>query len=63
MKEMGEIKDWVAPDPKFCTDNAAMIGMVAHRKYLSGRFSDLLSDVQSTFRPPIKEIRKLKYRA
>ena len=63
MKEMSEIKDWVAPSPKFCTDNAAMIGMVAHRKYLSGQFSDLLSDVQSTFRPPIKEIRKLKYRA
>lgn len=29
------------PDFQYCTDNAAMIGMVAHYKYLKGEFADL----------------------
>jgi N6-L-threonylcarbamoyladenine synthase len=36
-------KDWQVYIPKFdyCTDNAAMIGIVAHYKYMDGMFADL----------------------
>lgn len=30
-----------APKPEFCTDNAAMVAMAAHFKYMAGEFSDL----------------------
>lgn len=39
----GEKNGWQVYIPKFeyCTDNAAMIGITAHYKYLKGEFSDL----------------------
>jgi len=39
-KETGETNGWKVYIPKFeyCTDNAAMIGMVAHHKFLLGDF-------------------------
>lgn len=42
-KQMCETYDWTAHIPEFayCTDNAAMIGIAAHYKYLAGEFTDL----------------------
>ncbi|MBA3830189.1 MAG: tRNA (adenosine(37)-N6)-threonylcarbamoyltransferase complex transferase subunit TsaD [Taibaiella sp.] len=39
----GEKNGWTVHIPKFeyCTDNAAMIGITAHYKYLKGQFADL----------------------
>jgi N6-L-threonylcarbamoyladenine synthase len=41
--EMGEKQGWKTFIPKFeyCTDNAAMIAITAHYKYLAGEFSEL----------------------
>ncbi|MDR3681945.1 MAG: tRNA (adenosine(37)-N6)-threonylcarbamoyltransferase complex transferase subunit TsaD [Flavipsychrobacter sp.] len=41
--EMGENEGWQVYIPKFeyCTDNAAMIGITAHYKYLHGQFADM----------------------
>ena len=41
--KMGEEKKWDVYIPKFeyCTDNAAMIAMTGHYKYLAGEFADL----------------------
>jgi len=43
MQEAGERLGWEVYIPKFeyCTDNAAMIGITAHYKYLQGTFTDL----------------------
>ena len=43
LQEKGAEKGWVVYIPKFeyCTDNAAMIGITAHYKYLKGEFTDL----------------------
>jgi N6-L-threonylcarbamoyladenine synthase len=43
MLEAGERLGWQVYIPKFeyCTDNAAMIGITAHYKYLQGSFTDL----------------------
>lgn len=43
MIEAGERLGWEVYIPKFeyCTDNAAMIGITAHYKYLQGTFTDL----------------------
>ena len=43
MLEAGERLGWEVYIPKFeyCTDNAAMIGITAHSKYLQGSFTDL----------------------
>lgn len=43
MLEAGERLGWEVYIPKFeyCTDNAAMIGITAHYKYLQGSFTDL----------------------
>ncbi|MBL7692709.1 MAG: tRNA (adenosine(37)-N6)-threonylcarbamoyltransferase complex transferase subunit TsaD [Flavipsychrobacter sp.] len=43
MLEAGERMGWEVYIPKFeyCTDNAAMIGITAHYKYLQGSFTDL----------------------
>jgi N6-L-threonylcarbamoyladenine synthase len=40
--EMCQRKNWVAHIPKFeyCTDNAGMIAIAAHYKFLAGQFSD-----------------------
>jgi N6-L-threonylcarbamoyladenine synthase len=40
--ELCQRKHWTAHIPKFeyCTDNAAMIAIAAHYKYLAGRFAD-----------------------
>jgi N6-L-threonylcarbamoyladenine synthase len=42
-KEMGEKNNWntFIPDFEYCTDNAAMIAITGHYKYLAGDFSDL----------------------
>lgn len=41
--ELGEQNGWSVYIPKFeyCTDNAAMIGITAHYKYLKGDFADI----------------------
>ena len=43
LQEMGEKHGWKTFIPKFeyCTDNAAMIAITAHYKYLAGEFSSL----------------------
>lgn len=43
LKQTGERKGWQVYIPAFqyCTDNAAMIGITAHYKYLQGAFTDL----------------------
>ena len=42
LQVIGAKKGWntFIPDFKYCTDNAAMIAMTAHFKYLKGEFSD-----------------------
>ncbi|MBL0745395.1 tRNA (adenosine(37)-N6)-threonylcarbamoyltransferase complex transferase subunit TsaD [Chryseolinea lacunae] len=53
LKEVGEKKGWriFIPALEYCTDNAAMIAMAAHFKYLDGNFSTL--DVAPLARMPI----------
>ena len=43
LNEFGDKYNWSTYTPKseFCTDNAAMIGITAHYKYLRKEFSDL----------------------
>ena len=43
LKTTGDTEGWTTYIPKFeyCTDNAAMIAMAAHIKYLKGEFCDL----------------------
>lgn len=43
LKEIGERENWntFIPDFQYCTDNAGMIGIAAHYKYIEGIFSDL----------------------
>lgn len=43
LAEMAEEEQWnlFIPELQYCTDNAAMIAMAAHFKFLAGRFSDL----------------------
>ena len=43
IKQMGAENSWQVYIPKFeyCTDNAAMIGITGHYKYLAGRFADM----------------------
>jgi N6-L-threonylcarbamoyladenine synthase len=43
LQETGERKGWQVyiPDFEYCTDNAAMIGITAHYKFLEGEFADL----------------------
>jgi N6-L-threonylcarbamoyladenine synthase len=40
LQEMGEREGWTTYIPAFqyCTDNAGMIGVAAHYKYLQGEF-------------------------
>ena len=40
---LAKVSGWESYIPKFeyCTDNAAMIGIAAHYKYLKGNFTDL----------------------
>ena len=40
LADMAEAEDWTTyiPDFQYCTDNAGMIGMAAHYKYLEGEF-------------------------
>ena len=41
--ELGERHHWTTfvPQKRFCTDNAAMVGIAAHFKYLNGDFADI----------------------
>lgn len=43
VQELGDANSWQVhiPDFQFCTDNAAMIAITAHYKYLAGQFADL----------------------
>ncbi len=43
VKEAGAKHGWTTfvPQKKFCTDNAAMVGIAAHFKYLRGDFADI----------------------
>lgn len=43
LKEASETEGWTAyiPPMEYCTDNAAMIGIVGYLKYLQDRFTDL----------------------
>lgn len=43
LAEMAETEQWnlFIPELQYCTDNAAMIGIAAHYKFLAGAFSDL----------------------
>lgn len=38
-------REFFTPSPKYCTDNAAMIAFVAHKKAEQGLFDDLLLDI------------------
>lgn len=50
--QRGLTKEWFAPSPHYCTDNAAMIGLRAFRRWKRSEISDLGDDVRSTSRPP-----------
>lgn len=54
LKSQNRLKNWYAPKPEYCTDNAAMIGVLGYRKFIQGQFSDLSSDVKATVRPKRK---------
>lgn len=43
IQDLGDTNSWQVhiPDFQFCTDNAAMIAITAHYKYLAGHFTDL----------------------
>ncbi len=45
LAELGKKKNWITyiPDFQYCTDNAAMIAMTAHYKYLAQDFANLQS--------------------
>ncbi len=51
LMESGSLRAWYAPSPQFCTDNAAMVGVSAFRKWKRKEFSSLFEDVGSTRRP------------
>jgi len=51
LKASGRIEEWAAPPLEFCTDNAAMVGVLAFRHFKSKNFVGLDSDVKSTSRP------------
>ncbi|HYC87533.1 MAG TPA: tRNA (adenosine(37)-N6)-threonylcarbamoyltransferase complex transferase subunit TsaD, partial [Chryseosolibacter sp.] len=53
MQSIGQARGWKVFIPAFqyCTDNAAMIAMAAHYKYLAGQFSTL--DVTPLARMPV----------
>lgn len=51
LKTCGALEEWFAPAMDFCTDNAAMVGVLAFRHYKSKNFAALDSDVRSTSRP------------
>lgn len=51
----GLINQWHAPSPQYCTDNAAMVGVLGFRKWKRSEFSDFSSDVYATSRPPRKK--------
>lgn len=53
LSQLGERRGWKVfiPDFQYCTDNAAMIAMAAHYKYLKGEFCSL--DVVPLARMPI----------
>ena len=44
LQELAKSQNWQVfiPEFQYCTDNAAMIAITGHYKYLEGQFSDLL---------------------
>lgn len=61
LKSEKKLNQWYAPSPRYCTDNAAMIGVAAFLKWKQKEFSELTQDVSSTSRPRPKEMRALKF--
>lgn len=55
-KLTGVLTEWYSPRPEYCTDNAAMIGVLGYRKFLDKNFSPLTADVKSTVRPNRKAL-------
>jgi len=53
-RSSGLIDAWYAPRLQLCTDNAAMVGVLAWRQFLNNDFSRLDADVSSTSRPQRK---------
>ncbi len=51
----GELIEVYAPPLQFCTDNAAMVGVHAYRRYLARDFSGLDADVVATSRTLLKK--------
>ncbi len=43
LQELGKLQHWQVfiPDFQYCTDNAAMIAITGHYKYLAGQFADM----------------------
>lgn len=46
------------PDPRYCTDNGAMIAFAGHRRFLAEEFADLSTDVRSKY--PINDLPQTK---
>ena len=55
MKTSGLLESWHAPRPDYCTDNAAMIGLLGLHRFMKNETSSLNEDVKSTSRPPYKK--------
>lgn len=58
--EEGLLEDFSSPSPVFCTDNAAMIGLVAMYRHLEGAENEIEADVRASFRPSREKIRREK---
>jgi N6-L-threonylcarbamoyladenine synthase len=56
LKATGRLEEVYFPSLKFCTDNAAMVGVLGYRQFLTGRVSALSEDVSGTFRTPLKKV-------
>lgn len=52
LQELSESNNWelFIPQLEYCTDNAAMIAITAHYKYIAGRFADLRSSPDPRYR-------------
>lgn len=60
LKDQQILKNWFSPSAEYCTDNAAMIGVLGYRKFISNAFTDLSADVKSTSRPKRKAVQNEK---
>ncbi len=58
--EAGLLEESASPSPIYCTDNAAMIGVVAFQRFIAGASNELDSEVRASFRPTKEKIRSEK---